>query len=284
MKHAWLIIAHNEFDILQMLIDALDHPESDIYVHIDKKVKEVPDLHAQRSALFVLENRLDVRWGSVSQIACELLLMSEASRCGPYHFYHILSGTHLPLRNWDMIRKFFSVREGLELMHLWEDDPRDVGNKLSRYNFCVRGFTHPLDLVRKFSHLGWRATQFVQKKLHVNRFPGEKFYKSDNWVSLTEQAVRYLVRNRDSILRKYRFTYCGDEYFVATELMKKPELFHIQNTDQLLKVFFVKYNPRVLTMSDYEHLMASACIFGRKFSGMHKDVAQKILETTGVYE
>ncbi len=78
MKHAWLVIAHNEFEILQMQIDALDHPESDIYVHIDKKVKNIPRLRAGKSNLYVLERRLDVRWGSVSQIECELLLMSEA--------------------------------------------------------------------------------------------------------------------------------------------------------------------------------------------------------------
>ena len=78
MKHAWLVIAHNEFEILQMLIDALDHPGSDIYVHIDKKVKNIPRLRAGKSNLYVLERRLDVRWGSVSQIECELLLMSEA--------------------------------------------------------------------------------------------------------------------------------------------------------------------------------------------------------------
>ena len=139
MKQAWLVIAHNEFEILQMLIDALDHPESDIYVHIDKKVKNIPRLRAGKSNLYVLERRLDVRWGSVSQIECELLLMSEAVRRGPYLFYHVISGTHLPLKNIDDIIQFFSDRAGSELMHLWEEDLRDIGNKLSRYNFFVRG-------------------------------------------------------------------------------------------------------------------------------------------------
>ena len=64
MKQAWLVIAHNEFEILQMLIDALDHPGSDIYVHIDKKVKNIPRLRAGKSNLYVLERRLDVRWGA----------------------------------------------------------------------------------------------------------------------------------------------------------------------------------------------------------------------------
>ncbi len=40
--HAWLIIAHNEFEVLQRLIDSPYAVESDFYVHIDKKVKELP--------------------------------------------------------------------------------------------------------------------------------------------------------------------------------------------------------------------------------------------------
>ena len=42
MKHAYLIIAHNEFEVLKRLISALDHEANDIYVHIDAKVKPFP--------------------------------------------------------------------------------------------------------------------------------------------------------------------------------------------------------------------------------------------------
>lgn len=37
MKHAYLIMAHNEWDMLNKLIQALDYPNNDIYLHIDKK-------------------------------------------------------------------------------------------------------------------------------------------------------------------------------------------------------------------------------------------------------
>ena len=39
MKHAYLIIAHNEFNILEKTIELLDDERNDIYLHIDKKVK-----------------------------------------------------------------------------------------------------------------------------------------------------------------------------------------------------------------------------------------------------
>ena len=277
MKHAWLVIAHNEFEILQLLLDALDGPEDDIFVHIDKKVRVLPLLRPRKSTLRVLENRLDVRWGNVSQIQCELALMEEAQKYGPYGYYHIISGTHLPLQNKETIHAFYESHKGHELMNLWEEDPRDIGNKLARYNFFTRQFTNPHPGLKKLAQFSWRVTQFVQKKLRVNRFPSESFRKSDNWVSLTEGAVRFLVSRKDEILRKYRFTYCGDEYFVATELMQRPDLFQIKDCKTMLKVIFKRHNPEVLTVADFDFLLEGGFMFGRKFSARHMDVVFRIL-------
>ena len=38
-KHAYLIIAHNNFYILKKLIALIDDERNDIYIHIDKKTK-----------------------------------------------------------------------------------------------------------------------------------------------------------------------------------------------------------------------------------------------------
>ena len=37
MKHAFLIIAHNEYPILEVLLSMLDDERNDIYLHIDKR-------------------------------------------------------------------------------------------------------------------------------------------------------------------------------------------------------------------------------------------------------
>lgn len=279
MTHAWLIIAHNEFEILQLLVSALDDVRNDLYVHIDKKVKTFPRLSVQKSHLFLLENRLDVRWGARSQISCELLLMSTALKNGQYDRFHIISGTHLPLKSNDQIAAFFERYEGCELMHIWEKDDRDIGNKLQRYNLFVDGFSSPSPRIQKLSRSCWAIMQGLQKRLRINRFPEKTFVKSDNWVSLTQRAAAYLVGHCADIRRKYRFSYCGDEYFVATELNEAGG-FHIVNTESLLKVDFVRHNPRVYTMDDYETLASSYCLFARKFSSSHMDIAQRILQDT----
>lgn len=37
MKHAFLIIAHNEYPVLEVLLSMLDDERNDIYLHIDKR-------------------------------------------------------------------------------------------------------------------------------------------------------------------------------------------------------------------------------------------------------
>ena len=63
MKHAYLIMAHNEWDMLNKLIQALDYPNNDIYLHIDKKadLKKVNIYKTKYSKVF-LKKRMVINW------------------------------------------------------------------------------------------------------------------------------------------------------------------------------------------------------------------------------
>ena len=37
MKHAYLIMAHNEFGILERIIKLIDDERNELFIHIDKK-------------------------------------------------------------------------------------------------------------------------------------------------------------------------------------------------------------------------------------------------------
>lgn len=85
-KHAYLIIAHNEFEILKILLSMLDDERNDIYLHFDKKVGNIDinieELQLRNSKLFVLDERIDVRWGDLSLVKTELLLFEAAYNNG----------------------------------------------------------------------------------------------------------------------------------------------------------------------------------------------------------
>lgn len=267
MKHAWLIIAHNEFDVLQRLISLLDHERSHFFVHIDQKVKALPSLTVEKGRLFLLDQRVDVRWGSVSQIETELVLLETALRQGSYSHYHLLSGTHLPLKSVEELLAFYDSHAGQEVMRFWADDPGDADFKLRRYHFPLRHYKYGSPFRRRLCQLGWQGVIKVQKVLGIRHLKDQRFYKTDNWLSLTEPACRYLVENRARILKKYRWSFCGDEYFAASEL--KPQAFSLCDCQNLLYVEFQKDTPRTFTLADYPRLQETGYCWARKFTANH---------------
>ncbi|MGN1262595.1 MAG: glycosyl transferase, partial [Prevotella sp.] len=68
-RHAYLIMAHNEWDLLNTLLSLIDDERNDIFLHIDKKVKHMPELYRPKhSGLYFTPERYDVRWGDVGQV------------------------------------------------------------------------------------------------------------------------------------------------------------------------------------------------------------------------
>lgn len=109
MKHAFLIIAHNNPRIFETLIGLLDFKDNDIFVHIDKKadINDFTKAKCSFSNIVFVENRLDVRWGDFSQILCEMELFRSAHSYCHYEYYHLLSGVDLPIKSNEYIHNFF---------------------------------------------------------------------------------------------------------------------------------------------------------------------------------
>ncbi|MFD1771941.1 beta-1,6-N-acetylglucosaminyltransferase [Sphingobacterium suaedae] len=282
MRHAYLIMAHNEFGVLQKLIDALDDDRNDIFVHVDQKVKTCPRLNTESAGLFYTEERIDVRWGTMSQIKAEYALFEETiRRGGNYIRYHVLSGTHLPLKPQDAIHAYFAKEENRnsELLRFMYTNKYEVNMKLGRYHFCLNGYQHPNSFLRAVSSRVWHGLLKVQYMCRIQRMPPAVQIKANNWVSLTPKAVAYIVLNKARILKEFRWTFCGDEFFIPYLLETSKDPFFIKNDAQLLYDDIQENaNARVLTNRDYALLMESGCLFARKFSEQHMDIVYDILK------
>ncbi|WP_090530490.1 beta-1,6-N-acetylglucosaminyltransferase [Pseudobutyrivibrio sp. UC1225] len=107
-RHAYLVMAHNDFESLRYLLRAIDDERNDIYLHIDKKTKNVPfqELAAcvKKSQLHIVP-RIKVYWGHVSIVDCELRLLKAAISNEHYHYYHLISGNDFPLKSQDEIHR-----------------------------------------------------------------------------------------------------------------------------------------------------------------------------------
>ena len=106
MRHAYLIMAYNNFEQLGTLLRLLDDERNDLYLHIDAKTprEAIPDLHrhVRRSTLTIVDP-IAVSWGGYSQVECEMRLLRTALDSGRrYGYLHQHSHQKYPLRCGDV--------------------------------------------------------------------------------------------------------------------------------------------------------------------------------------
>ena len=230
-RHAYLIMAHNEWSLLNVLLSLLDDDRNDIYLHIDKKVKQMPELYQPKySALYYTPKRYDVRWGDVSQIHSEMELFKTAFQHGSYQYYHKLSGVDLPIKTQDYIHRFFDEHEGKEFIGFFDRTDyikADTERKRRRYYVLMRwNFRCPFEPRWKVvpAQIIRHILLKLQDIIHFSRGNELTFRTGHNWVSLTEKAVKYLIDQEAFINKRFAHTSCGDEMYKHSLIISNPEL------------------------------------------------------------
>lgn len=102
--------------------------------------------------------------------------------------------------------------------------------------------------------------------------------KANQWVSLTPNAIKLIIQDKQKILNEFKWSFCADEFFVPYVLQQYPDKCEIVNDKRLLYNEFIGSRPRSLTDDDYDFLIQSDYLFGRKFSKSNLDVVEKILK------
>ena len=247
-------------------MSALDAPECDIYIHIDRKVRELPRIKTDQSRLILLNNRIDVRWGSVSQIKCEMALLEAAVADHGHDYYHIISGTTLPLKPLPQINQFFEnnfsncVLSGFGRSGLYQESLKVRKYNLFLHNYASGGFKG------KASQFLWKSSIAIQRLLGIEVNKEKTFHKASNWLSLTEEAVQYVLHRKDAIKKTYRWSFCGDEYFIPSELLASPLKDSVVNLDTYLHREIIRSTATTWRLDDLARLSASGCLFARKFT------------------
>lgn len=282
MKHAFLIIAHDNFSVLRRLLAALSHPDVEIYLHIDAKVKSSLPIDKENPHLHILLNRVDTRWGDISQIETEYALLETAFKDGGYSFYHIISGTHFPLMPIDQILRIFDTMEGRVIFHnLCMSSRHQEWFKVRSYNFLTRHYGYGPEVMRRACQVINRFSHDIQRSFKIERHKQLSFHKASNWASLPEDAVRLLIEKKPLVLKVFKYSFCGDEYFAPTILMASDLRDRIINYDKYLELEMGEANPRVFCIDDYENLVGSGCLFARKFNDDNLDLVERIQDLIG---
>lgn len=278
-KHAYLIIAHNNFEVLEILIKMLDYKHNDLYVHIDKKVKNFDTdffrALCTQSNIYFLSKRIDVKWGGQSQILTEMLLYKYAYKNRTYSWYHLLSGVDLPLAKAENIYRFFHDKNR-SYIYIKSNTSEWDKQRISRYRFDIKN-----DIISN-------TIYNMQEKMNIDRVKNIKVKKSYNWASLTSKSVEILLEKERVIKRMTFASLCADEIYKQTILCKyAADTIYYDKYGNTTDLRYVDWSegedhPKILDESDYEKIMTSGKLFARKFD---EEKSRIIIEKlySGVY-
>lgn len=283
-KHAYLIVAHNEENILKKLVSLLDYKENDIYIHLDVKANWIDKrdlLNFVQEASIEFVPSCNIAWGGESQIKCELSLLECATKS--YHdYYHLISGVDLPIKSHEQIMIFFEKNYGKEFIEFdnrYEDERTEY--RVRYYHLLQDMIGKPKDSMGKLLYVLERIIVKLQKIIGVNRIRklDKRFYKGTNWFSITHQLALYVLNDSENIMKDYKYTYCADEVFLHT--IVKNSMFNSNIINDCLRyIDWDRGQPYTFALEDYELLMNSDKLWARKFSEKKDlDIVNKIYNT-----
>jgi len=218
MKICYLILAHNNFNHLNRLIDALNDADSSFYIHIDKKSQQ--NYIPQSNNVRVIPTRINIHWGGFSMVEATLALMQYGTKhSADADYFILLSGVDYPIRSKEFL--YTQLKEGKEYIDI---APVPVPYKpLDRYEHYFFDFKrrnaklyHPLIF-----------TEVLLKKLRIKRKPPFKVYAGTQWFALTNKCVQYILKTVEQDKRYVQFfkhTLVPDEAFFQTIIGNSPFL------------------------------------------------------------
>lgn len=284
MKHAYLILAHNEPELLSLLIGRLDDARNDIYIHFDRKLTVLPEVKTQHAGLYILKDRVDVRWADVSMIEAEYKLFHAVVDSGcQYSHHHLISGVDLPLKNQDYIHSFFAQHQGKEFVGLHQ-------RPMNRHADRALHYWHPF--TRSFRGSGCvfaikRILRYLviqtQVLLGIRRNTTIPFHKGGQWVSITRELIDYLLEQEDRAFTIFSRTFGADEYFVPTLIWDTPFMERLFDaTDEsrgAMRYIGWRADGQLIdfTPLDLPALQQTEYLFARKFNSRNKAFLQEIL-------
>lgn len=270
-RQAVLIMAHNNWNQLERLIKYFDHKEIDIFLHVDKKAKEFnPQFFNSlcKSANFTILDRRKIYWGTQDQILCELELFKKAKLCGPYGYYHLLSGNDVPLVPFEVFYNFFKENENNYLTT--DEDPKFEMRFQLYFNIFTKFTLLPEHLIQYLN----KKSNSLQLKLGINRLKNLKsnyplLRQGHNWCNLKQEAVDEIISHEKEIKKFSRFTLCGDEMYKQIILCNSRNNFPLSYYDiRAIDWSNGGSHPKTFTSNDIEQLknyIAQGRLIARKF-------------------
>ena len=313
MNHAYLILAHNQPELLGRLVRALECEGAAFFVHVDKKCDLAPFASAvegSRNVSFVELGRVEGM--GFSAVEATLRLM-RAARDGRFDYFTLLSGSDYPIKSNQHIVERLS-NSTTEFLNYWRLEDRPSWQHKVHYHYPIEWIPIRDYRQTKLRRLFWGTFLRVRHFFPKRTFPeGYIPWGGSQWWSLTGTCIDYVLDFLDgnpAFVRFYRTTHSADEMFFQTIIMNSPfaaraanfeiyerwraqaepwkeanleiekrrmiphETFNLRYIDWSEEFSGRREAPVILDERDYESLSRSECLFARKVDPLR---SQKLL-------
>ena len=274
-RHAYLLMAYDQPELLKILIGLLDDSRNVIYIHLDRKAgfDEACLTGICRFSRLVCIPRQTVHWGGFSQMWTEVRLL-QAAAPGHYGRYHLLSGRDLPLKSQDAIHAFFLEHPDAEFISRWPDNEQ-IRDRFYYWTLFPEGnrffLTHALN----------NAAKSCLRALGIRQNADIRLQYGANWFSITDSCAQWVVSHSDWIRKTFRHCANPDELFLQT-LVGMSQLQDRVTGEDLRWVDWSAggRHPRTVSLTDRESLCRSTALFARKFDLVREPDIVRYLEAT----
>jgi len=262
MRLAHFIICHINPDQVMRLVKALQHPEADIYIHVDKKVSIAPFLPiAELPNVYFIQRRITVHWGGYSIVEATISGLRQILDTGiEYDYLNLLSGQEYPLMHADRIHGFFSGHPGRLFMNIFPEE-----DKLTEYKYKLKQYYFAAINVR-----GKYTAEKIARILKPRKFPdGFEPMGTSQWFTIPLECAAYVLtflEENKKIANIFRYMWAPDEMVFQSVLYNSPYRKAITN-DNMRYIDWSEGNPspKILTMANARQLIQSGSLFARKF-------------------
>ncbi|MTC70992.1 conjugal transfer protein [Providencia sp. wls1914] len=259
MKTAVLIQSHNNSRYICKLAEYF--PSIRFYIHIDRKNTHDFNFIKEKklSNIFLIEERINVFWGGVSQIKATLLLLNEAEKNKENHYFHLMSGECLPLtsfyemeKEWDKTPHINFIESHIDNNNSWRLKVR-VPHSDTKYlrTFIGKAFNKML-----------KYSTYIKK---TTSFSNDEFYFGSQWFSITRNLVSHIVSaDNEHFFDSFKNITCADEHAFQILSRRIEEPCNIADNNKRFIHFKKKSSPEYLNESTLLKLDNNKYWFARK--------------------
>lgn len=240
----------------------------------------------KHSRIYVIQNRVNVRWGDISIVDATLAMYRKAHENENYIRYVTLSGLDFPIRSNDQIYDTLS-QEGVEFIK---------GNPIRGKELHKIKNIYPWKLGKLGGVISHVMKQLKIQKRGELRICGNpvQIYFAPQWHALSGEFVEYMldVLQNKTIRNFFHFSYAPDELMIPTILFNNkkyreraiscdfPENTHYNAKSTL---HYLNYEPiiEVFDEKSFDKIMNSEKLFVRKVrTGKSDNLVEMIVSKT----